>query len=48
VTTMESGVFYRCSALSSVTLSENLSAVGRYAFTGCTALTTITIPDSVT
>ena len=46
--TRYSGVFSHCTALASVTLSENLTKIGSYAFYGCTSLTSIEIPSSVT
>lgn len=36
------------SKLTSVTIPENITSIGRCAFSGCEELTSITIPDSVT
>ena len=40
--------FGKCTALTSVTLSEGLEEIGNQAFQGCTSLEEITIPSSVT
>ena len=40
--------FANCSALTQVTLGENLTFIGYSAFSWCTGLTSISIPDSVT
>lgn len=42
------GAFYNCSNLTSITLGNHVTSIGRGAFRGCTGLTSITIPDSVT
>lgn len=42
------GVFYGAEAVTSVTLSEGLEIIGRYAFGWNTSLTSITIPSTVT
>ena len=36
------------SKLTSITIPENITSIGRCAFSGCDGLTSITIPDSVT
>lgn len=41
------GVFYKCTALSNVTLPARLSRIGYYAFNECTALKTITLPSGL-
>jgi hypothetical protein len=39
--------FNGCSSLTSVTIPDSVTEIGRYAFGGC-SLTSVTIPDSVT
>ena len=48
VTTIESGVFYGCSALTSVTIPSSVTSIGSSVFRECSGLTSITIPESVT
>ena len=48
VTSVGSGAFSYCSALTDITLPETLSSIGEYAFFNCDNLTEITLPDSVT
>ena len=40
--------FYRCSSLTSITISDSVTDIGEYAFDGCSGLTSVTIPDGVT
>ena len=42
------GFFEECQKLSTVSIPENVEAIGAEAFCNCTSLTSITIPDSVT
>ena len=37
------GAFRNCSALTSVTIPENVTSIGAYAFSGCSSLNTITL-----
>lgn len=48
VTAIPYECFLDCSSLSSVTLNEGLETIGLGAFAGCTSLTEIVVPDSVT
>ena len=41
------GAFYNCSGITNITIGNNVSGVGTYAFKACTSLTGITVPDSV-
>lgn len=41
------GVFYNCTALTSVSLPSTLTTLGKYAFYGCSALTQINLPDGI-
>ena len=40
-------VFYDCSGLTSITIPNNVTSIGGYAFNDCSALTTITIGSGV-
>lgn len=48
VTSIGSGAFQACSALTSVTLSEGVVTIGDRAFASCKSLKAINIPESVT
>ena len=43
-----SEVFGNCTGLTSVTIPNSVTRIGRFAFFNCTSLTSITIPNSVT
>ena len=47
VTSIETGTFYQCSELTSITIPNSVTSIGNYAFYGCTGLTSVTIPNSV-
>ncbi|MBR5842202.1 MAG: leucine-rich repeat domain-containing protein [Bacteroidaceae bacterium] len=40
--------FCNCSSLTTITISEGVTSIGRYAFAYCTSLTSITIPEGMT
>ena len=40
--------FYRCTRLTSITISTSVTSIGDSAFNGCSRLTSITIPENVT
>ena len=48
LTEIDSGVFYRCSRLSSIVIPEGVSSIGLTAFSQCTSLKDVVIPSSVT
>ena len=48
VTSIGYEAFYKCTNLTSVTISEGVTTIGEAAFKLCTNLTSVTIPDSVT
>ena len=41
-------VFYNCSKLTSLTLSDSLKSIPSSAFYGCSALTTLSLPEAIT
>ena len=45
---IDSYAFYKCSALSSLTLPSSLKTIGQYAFSSCYALSSLTLLSSVT
>ena len=47
VTSIGNDAFYNCSSLTSVTIGNNVTTIGEYAF-GNSSLTSVTIPNSVT
>lgn len=48
-TKIDANAFQNCKALETVTFAGNkLATIGNYAFNNCTALTSFTVPDSVT
>ena len=47
VTSIGNWAFYRCSALTQVTIPNSVTSIGDYAFSNCSALTQVNIPDGV-
>ena len=47
VTSIGAWAFYRCSALTSITIQDGVASIGNYAFYYCSSLTSITIPSNV-
>ena len=48
VTSIGSCAFFKCSGLTSITISNNVESIASAAFYKCTSLRSITIPNSVT
>ena len=48
MTSIREGAFYKCSALTSVTIGNSVMSIGDHAFYRCSGLTSVTIPNSVT
>jgi hypothetical protein len=48
VTSIENDVFFACSSLTSVTISDGVTSIGDYAFYKCDNLMSVIIPGSVT
>ena len=48
MTSIESGAFYNCIGLKSVTIPNSVTSIGDAAFQNCSGLTSVTIPNSVT
>jgi hypothetical protein len=48
ITSNDSGTFFECNSLTSVTISNSVTSIGSGAFKNCNSLEAITIPDSVT
>ena len=47
VTSIGNEAFFKCSALTQVTIPNSVTSIGNEAFYGCSALTQVTIPNSV-
>lgn len=48
VTRIENGAFYLCTNLTSMTIPDGVTTIGKIAFASCSGLTNVAIPDSVT
>ncbi len=48
MTSIGDQAFYRCSSLTSITISDSVTSIGEGAFSYCSSLTSATIPNSVT
>lgn len=47
LTAIGNGIFYMCSALTSIDLPSTVTTIGRQTFAGCTSLTSIELPSSL-
>jgi hypothetical protein len=45
---IETGAFYECTSLTSISIPDSVTSIGNSAFYGCTGFTSMTVPDSVT
>ncbi len=45
---IDEDAFYNCSSLTSITISDSITSIGRQAFYGCSSLTNVIIPESIT
>ena len=48
ITSIGSRTFYKCTGLTSITITNSITSIGREAFMYCSGLTSVTIPNSVT
>ncbi len=48
LTSIGTGTFYCCNALSSVIIPNNVTSIGQYAFCDCSSLTSVTFSNNVT
>ena len=48
LTAVPEGLFYACSAMTSIEIPQGITSIGDYAFYNCQSLTTLILPDGIT